>query len=973
MKKKPSEQQSADELLQQLQKSYLSEEPEHTSDSAGEDAEDAAFRHRIAGLLKRFSGGNDKKSKHKKDRKPDPLPKSEPTAENKPEPTAEDVAQVEPVIEAEPEAVEPITEADPVVKTEAETVAEPETAAEPEAGQAAEEPEEIAMPEPEPPEKSEAKVDQVIESEPEAEPEMIAETVTKSEPEAVPESEPEAEPESEPEIEPEPVSAEPIQKEVDPGADLWAPPSVRLRGEVSRPPFKFIKKQEQAAEVEPRQAKPMPQAETPQEEPVPETPAAAPAEEIPSEAPTAAPVEETALPQEQAATEPEPESEPEPEEQSAPEQASSAEPPRSKGLSGNDIDMILELGYENELGRLVGPELLKEIKNKHARRVRASQKAPFDTAPGYRGKEYAGKEERERILSAYLHDRLFLILRLVATVTCILGMLITDLPMWFGPLVANPADENPLLFAVFGMLLLCIAAAIQWRRLRSGADGLLHLTPTPDTPAAVLVCVTLLYDVIRIFNARNEQLPALNLCAAGALLFCLFCDCIRIANELRTFRLLSGEEEKTVLDPTEPGKKMVRQGKRTVKIINDEIDKSFYRVRRAKEAVGFFRRSNGSSYATRPVSILLILSLSLSVIVGVAGAVLSGTVQIALTAAAVTFFLTLPGTVTLFLFAPLDAANRKLALRGCALIGEESVEELADPGTLIFEDTDLFAARRTAQASLRQSDDLRGDLRLCEILFRKIGGTLGSVGRARSDGSDDPQVLLLRIEDHGVEALIDGKDRVLAGNAEFLARYGLSVPTESTDLTLLRTPNTALLYIAVNGSLKLHYEISYQTDPSFEELAHLLAESKIQTAIHTYDPNLCDAFLQSVREPDAPHVRVIKPGRYEDSEPVEASDTGAVSINGGGVLVAPIRAAQAICRLRRIGFRILLAMLLPGAALALGGALFLPTSTLSLFPLFALAWRGLMDLICLPLDAGFLQTETIFGSSPDIFTTVDHT
>ena len=274
--------------------------------------------------------------------------------------------------------------------------------------------------------------------------------------------------------------------------------------------------------------------------------------------------------------------------------------------------MIFELGYENELGRLVGPEKLKKIKSEHARHVRDAQYTHFDTAFGYRGEEYTGKEMRGRILAAYLRDRRGLIARLILTVVCLLALLVVDQPEWFGPYLTATAAAHPYLFALGGTLLLCILAWIHLRRLLSGARRLIRFTPTPYTPAAVLVLLILLYDGIRIINAESHQMPALNLCAGCALLFSLLCDCIRLGNEMRTFRLLSGDEKKTVLNATEPGKKMLRQGNKTIKIYNDDIAEQLYRVRPANETVGFFRRSNEMSSAVRPVMVLLILSLSLS-------------------------------------------------------------------------------------------------------------------------------------------------------------------------------------------------------------------------------------------------------------------------------------------------------------------------------------------------------------------------
>ena len=1030
MKKQKTDQQSADELLAQLQKSYLDDPDDQKSGSVKEDADDLAFRHRLAGLLKRFTGGKDSKKEPK--RKKEKLPPPEPTVEEgseplmeetpapvieEPTPVAEESVAEEPIVEEKPKkAVKPKKEPkpktekpipvapEPIVEEEPERIVEEEPEPIVEEPAVEEEPEPIIEEVPEPmAEESEPIVETpapIVEETPEPIVEEEPEPIVEEEPEPVAEIKPAPrmqdvkdappvvirpkgaerseqkpivikprdEKQTDEEPSPDPASTEPIRIGKKPTAQPWGPPRVTARGGVSLPPIKFGKgKKRETAESERFMEKntvKQPSTKLIAKKSLPNVtqPGAGKPSEVPISEPTATSVPSKKQPIIKLVQR---------KEASRPKERPADVTARESGLTENDVEMIFELGYENELGRVVGFDALKKIKSEHARHIRASQNTQYETAFGYRGEEYSGREMRDKVLAAYLHDRRNLILRLIGTVVCIFALFAADLPQWFGPLVGSAAASHPYLFAGTGAVLLCAAAGIHFRRMLSGWRGLLRFAPTPDAPIALLFPLILCYDIIRIFNAKGGRMPGLDLVFGCGLLLYLVCDCIRLGNEMRTFRLLSGEEEKTVLEPTDPGKKMMRQGNRTVKIINDEIAEQLYRVRLAKEAVGFFRRSNETSSIVRPVTLFLILSLSLSLIAGVVGAVLSENVQTALTAAALTFLLTLSGSVSLLFFTPLYAANRKLTAKGCALIGEESVDELSTPSTLIFEDTDLFTARRTAQASVRQSDDFKEDLRLCEILFRKIDGTLGPIGRAKSNGANDPPVLLLRIEDHGVEALVDGKTRILAGNGEFLSRYGLTVPAESTDRVLRRSPNTTLLYIAIDGVLKLHYEIAYQPDPKFEEIARLLSECEMTTAIHTYDPDLSDAFLQSVREPGAPLIRVIKPGRYEDPAPLDMSDTGAVSIAGSEALVAPVRAACAIRRLKKIGYRVLLASLLPGAALAVCGAVLLPASILPYLSLLAILWRGLWDLACIPLVAGFLKSDALFGDPGKTSTVID--
>ena len=99
------------------------------------------------------------------------------------------------------------------------------------------------------------------------------------------------------------------------------------------------------------------------------------------------------------------------------------------------------------------------------------------------------------------------------------------------------------------------------------------------------------------------------------LLLCI-CDIFRLTSEMRVFRILSANTPKTVLEPTEPRKKKLKQGKKLIKIINDDLDEGFYHVHDATLTVGFFRRFNELEAAYKPFRILLTLPIVLGFLAG---------------------------------------------------------------------------------------------------------------------------------------------------------------------------------------------------------------------------------------------------------------------------------------------------------------------------------------------------------------------
>ena len=572
---------------------------------------------------------------------------------------------------------------------------------------------------------------------------------------------------------------------------------------------------------------------------------------------------------------------------------------RRSGFSDDDIEMIFELGYESELGRLVGYDNLKKLKYDHLHRMSRESNKRYRTAFGYCGQDSITPENRSRAIAKYMYDRRFLIWRTLLTVLALVVVSLLDYPALIGDAFAAFDATHPMLFPILSALVTVAVTLLSWRQFNAGIRSYFKLKPTPYSTLAVTLPIALLYDVLAI----AFQLPMLhiNCIAVGALLLIALCDVFRLTSEMRVFRLLATDVPKTVLEPTEPRKKKLRQGKKMIKIINDDLDESFYHVHSTPLTVGFFRRFNEMEAAHAPFRILLTLPIVLGVLSGFVLTLTNGLAE-GLNTFIATVMLGLPGAACFGFFFPLSHANNMLTKSNCALIGEEAVEDYDESKTIIFNDYRLCRAQSCSQMAVRESDDLRRDLKLAGILFRKIGGSLEEIGKATATKSPDPAVAFVRIADTGVEAVIDNQYHVIAGDALFLKKSGIRIPRETADRALRRAANVGLLYFAVDGVLKLTYDIEYALDPRFEIVAERLADPNTSIAIQSYNPNLSEEFLAQIRHTDAVPVRVIKPGKYESGAPLEISDTGAVSLDGEGHIVNPLYAAAKINETKKITF-----------------------------------------------------------------------
>ena len=627
---------------------------------------------------------------------------------------------------------------------------------------------------------------------------------------------------------------------------------------------------------------------------------------------------------------------------------------KRSGLTADDINLIFELGYENELGRLVGYETLKRLKTEHLRQVEKQDTHHYRTAMGYRGEEWTGTH-REKVLAAYVHDRKRVLARLILTVLLSALLFFVEMPQLIGAPLLSIADAYPLLLPIVGMLLFVCVALLSLQQIEAGLRSLFHFTPTPYSVTAILPPLILGYDLLKLF--ARSPMPHANFTASLTFLAVAICDVLRLACEMRTVRMLSTDEVKQMLSAAPPRKRKLRSGDKIVKIINDDLGENLYQIKPGIRTVGFFRRSNTLSNAARPFSVLLISMLSLAALFGLISSVYTASASVSVSTALLVLLASTPISAIVTYFYPLCRANRLLSKCGSALIGEESVQELEGQKTVIFPDTKLFTAERSTQLSIRAGDDFRTDLRLVSSLLRRLGGTAEQITNGTRPTREDPPISIVRIQDGGVEAMVDHSYHVLLGNAAFLQRGGIAIPKENSDAMLRRPDHVSLMYAAINGVLKFSYEIEYTTDLNFEEQIRNLAEDDTGVAIHTYDPNLNREFVQKCRSEQADPVRVIKPGRYEENRPTELVDAAAVTLGDVSDLIPALHAAKAISRVRRFGLRMQFIGSLLGSAAILLLVFFGKISTVGMLPIAA--YQCFWILVSLIASAGEINRKNL--------------
>ena len=615
---------------------------------------------------------------------------------------------------------------------------------------------------------------------------------------------------------------------------------------------------------------------------------------------------------------------------------------KRSGLSEDDISMMFELGYENELGRLIGYDNLKVLKAQLHQNTEQEKIHGYRSSFAYRGNEFRSNSQSQAILAAYVHDRKFLVLRLLLSALCTLLLFFVDQPdLLIGTTFESFAFENRRLLDVLGLALLIPIFALSYKQIHTGLHSFFHFSATPYSFPALIAPFVALYGILVVI--LQGEMIRINFLIACVFLLMALCDVLRLSCEMRTLRLIATDVPKHVLTGASPKKKKLRHNNKIVKIVNDDLGKNIYDVRTTEQTVGFFRRFNAMGSAARPFTILIACMFAFSVFTGFVSAIYTDSVVKAFSLAMTVLTLSMPLTCFFAFFYPISRANRILSRKKCALIGEEAVQELESEKTVVFRDTLMYNAEKYTEIAVREGDDLRDDMRLSGALFRKLGGTLKPLGAGITSLHEDPQISIIHVQDYGVEALADGQRELLLGSAEYLRHAGVRVPRESTDSELRRTESVCLMYLAIDGVLKLSYEVKYETKPSFEQLIEDLADGNVEVAISSCDPNLNDLFLQKSRPEETEPVLVRKPNRFEEEKQLESADTPVVALEEETDVAFPLYAAKSIHSLRRFAWRMQLISSILGTIIVLLLMVFNPEAPLGIMPI--LGYQALWVII----------------------------
>lgn len=563
---------------------------------------------------------------------------------------------------------------------------------------------------------------------------------------------------------------------------------------------------------------------------------------------------------------------------------------REKVLSDDDVELLLDLGYEVNLIQKVGTQRVESVRYRRQDDEKARRRLRH--VYGCAGEEYSSHTQDKQIKGIYHRQTGNAVVRLVLEMVMALMLLLTDLLPTMAdrlpPAIAGvPASSA---FGLFGIVLLLLAAFVSLPLLRRGAKALVHFSPIPASMPAMLLILTLIYDAVLLFYGDCGIL--LNFPTAVSFVILAAAELMTVHRERMTFDVVSAHSRKIVMHAIPPRKKKVVRDGQIVKIINDDAGKRSWRVHPTDQVAGYFRRNREGTPRYRLLSTLLLITILIAFVVGLVTLIVTDSPRMALTTFLLTAQIALPVSATISYAYPMLFAARTLAKDGCAIVGHGAVDEYAGEKTLVFDDTEMFRSKSSTEITIKGSGDTKKYIRYAKRLFRTLGGTLRGISTSDlSEEAYEERVEILKIFENGVEARIDNKVDILLGCSAFMVERGIRVPGESAELLVRRSVESSILYLAFDGKLRLGYEVDHRISGRFEQMAEELARMGTDVAIETCDPGINADLLTRSRKSAACAIEVTKPIQFERHVESLMCDSGVIATRSA----RDIAAATAAC------------------------------------------------------------------------------
>ena len=538
-------------------------------------------------------------------------------------------------------------------------------------------------------------------------------------------------------------------------------------------------------------------------------------------------------------------------------------------MSDNDISLMMKFGYENEI--------CSDGQSAHANTVIFDNSKKYvpekhKIIHGYIGKEFSSRSQIPEIEKKYKNDKLFLLIR--AVLVSIIALVVTVLDI--ASLFPHVESNVQLSFYLFASLLVGI---ILIDKIYRGASSLIKFDPNEYSMTAIILFESIACSFISIIvlqlvdEASFLPFGGYPLIYASLAVWAEYIDCVR---EMNTFAFLSDDKIRYVAEKRSYSDDLESEN-RSISGANEKSSGRYF-IKQSDFISGYFRKiTEGKSKKLNAVAILGILPI-ISIISGLANTFLNGSITFGISVASYILFLSVPisSAVSLSLINYMNYTQFRRC--GSAVIGQDSVEELSNAKSLIFEDTDVIEILSCTEISPDNGyDKPKKWLNISRSVFLALGGPLAKA--AGTDADNGPNVShdvsINSISDNGLDIYYDSSMNILIGDRQYMLSHNIKVKTDVNLTGAVKGADRSVIYMAFDGIPKIGFIISSKIKDSFIGTLKILKSCGVDAAVKTYEPQINEVFFES-NKIEFP-ISVIKPSVFEDASRSNVSDSYIVS------------------------------------------------------------------------------------------------
>lgn len=567
-------------------------------------------------------------------------------------------------------------------------------------------------------------------------------------------------------------------------------------------------------------------------------------------------------------------------------------PDENKELESDDISLLLDLGYDEDLKLQVNSERTEKVKHERRKNFKPEKNS---TVYGYCGYEFTDKTQISEIKNKY--DKQFRSLSVRVAILSVLSLMLFLIEVVFH--INDAVDYKMAL--ILETILVFAACMTVVKELLYGFVELFKFEPNVYSAPAIISLSFFVYDIfLAITYIINQPISKQNTMILG-IISSLFCLCALIsdlsdcASERMAFLTLTSSDD---IYTAENMQKSIDETNRRFKEKGNFTDKANYfgekvfRVRKTSFLAGYF---NNTSKRINRYTRFLFMYVSIPLLAVIIGCILFLiTYDIPETLSTVSFiaFMGFPLCITLFSSLPKYVISKNLALNDSAIIGEKASCDYEKPDTVIFDDTYAVEVVNSLEIKPENHSDIKKSIRTASKIFTALGGPIAQILNKAIDINDvntKTEIEILSVSDCGIEFYMDSSTHVIIGDRSFLASLNIRVRADEKINLSVPTRGKKIIYLAIDSVPRLGYIVDSRIKDEFIKTAAILESHNIKTAVQSHDPTVNNLYFEQKRATIAcPPISVYKTTDYENPSKEYEVEGGILAVNDYSNAIYPI-------------------------------------------------------------------------------------